>query len=97
MEIIGWIGTTLVIIAYYPQIHHLYVKKCAWGISVSTWLLWLVASVLLLTYCFYRREVLLSIVQLCNIASIVITIILVRRSNGICPYHLSVAQKGLKV
>ena len=97
MEIIGWIGTTLVIIAYYPQIHHLYVKKCAWGISVSTWLLWLAASVLLLTYCFYRREVLLSIVQLCNIASIVITIILVQRSNSICAYHLSVAQKGLKV
>lgn len=94
MEIIGWIGTTLVIIAYYPQIHHLYVEKCAWGISISTWLIWLVASVLLLTYCFFRQEVLLGIVQVCNIAAILLTIILVRRSNSICPYHAAVAAKS---
>lgn len=35
MEIIGSAGTTLVIIAYYPQIHHLLAEKCAWGISVT--------------------------------------------------------------
>ncbi|PZR72887.1 MAG: hypothetical protein DLM52_12050 [Chthoniobacterales bacterium] len=23
MKVIGWIGTALIIIAYYPQIHHL--------------------------------------------------------------------------
>jgi uncharacterized protein with PQ loop repeat len=55
MEIIGWVGTTLVIIAYYPQIHHLYVEKCAWGISLLTWLIWLIASMLLLVYCFARK------------------------------------------
>lgn len=96
MEIIGWIGTTLVIIAYYPQIRHLWVEKCAWGISVWTWVIWLIASSLLLIYCIVRGEVLLSVVQLSNMASIVMTISLVRRSNNICPHHLGVTEKATK-
>jgi uncharacterized protein with PQ loop repeat len=94
MQVIGWIGTALVIVAYYPQIQHLYVEKCAWGISISTWLIWLVASMLLLTYCIVQRDLLMSIVQLSNIAAIVTTIILVRRSNTICPYHRSAAARA---
>ncbi len=93
MEILGWIGTTLVIVAYYPQIHHLWVERCAWGISIATWLIWLVASGLLLTYCAMRGEILLSIVQISNIASIAITIVLVRNSNTVCRHHLSVVHK----
>lgn len=91
MEVIGWAGTALVIVAYVPQIHHLFIEKCAWGISVLTWLIWLIASVLLLTYCVLRREALLCVVQAANITAIVTTIILVRRSNHICPYHLEFA------
>ena len=91
MEIIGWTGTALVVIAYYPQIHHLIVERCAWGISVLTWLIWLISSVLLLTYCLLRRDSLLSVVQGINIAAIVTTI-LVRRSNKVCPYHQKIAE-----
>jgi uncharacterized protein with PQ loop repeat len=89
MEIVGWIGTALVIIAYYPQIHHLWNESCAWGISIQTWLIWLVASVLLLVYCISRAEILLSVVQVSSIAAILLTIILVRKSNKICPHHLA--------
>lgn len=96
MEVIGWIGTTLVIVAYYPQIRHLWVEKCAWGISVRTWVLWLIASILLLIYCIIRGEILLSVVQISNMASIVTTIALVRRSNTVCEYHLSVTASGTK-
>jgi len=87
MKFIGWLGTALVVIAYYPQIHHLFVKRCAWGISVSTWVIWLAASVLLLIYCIFRGEVLLTVVQATNMAAILTTIILVRRSNYVCPNH----------
>jgi len=91
MEVLGWVGTALVIIAYYPQIHHLYVERCAWGISIITWLIWLVASLLLLIYCTLRREAMLSVVQVVNIAAIVTTLLLMRRSNQICPHHLKAA------
>jgi hypothetical protein len=92
MNLLGWLGTALVIIAYYPQIHHLLVERCAWGISVSTWLIWLVASMLLLFYCFARKEFLLSVVQAVSITAIAMTLILVRRSNRICPHHRKVSE-----
>ena len=91
MEMLGWAGTALVIVAYVPQIRHLYVENCAWGISISTWLIWLVAGALLLSYCVLRNDTLFTFVQGINITAIVATIMLVRRSNRICPYHLNMA------
>ena len=87
MEALGWVGTALVVVAYYPQIHHLLVEKCAWGISRLTWVIWLISSALLLTYCVLRRDILLIFVLVINILAISTTLILVRRSNQICPYH----------
>ena len=92
MNLLGWVGTALVIIAYCPQIHHLVVERCAWGIGVATWLIWLVASMLLLIYCFTREEFLLSVVQAVSITAIAMTLILVRRSNRICPHHRKVVE-----
>ena len=89
MEMLGWAGTALVIVAYVPQIRHLYVEKCAWGISILTWVIWLVAGALLLSYCIFRNETLFAIVQVINITAIVATIVLARRSDRICPYHNS--------
>jgi lipid-A-disaccharide synthase-like uncharacterized protein len=91
MEMLGWAGTALVIVAYVPQIRHLYVEKCAWGISISTWIIWLVAGVLLLCYCIFRNDTLFTFVQVINITAIMATIILARRGNRICPYHLNMA------
>ena len=87
MEMVGWAGTALVIVAYVPQLRHLYVEKCAWGISISTWLIWLIAGALLLSYCISRNDTLLIFVQIINIAAIVATILLARRGTRICPYH----------
>jgi lipid-A-disaccharide synthase-like uncharacterized protein len=92
MEIIGWVGTALVIVAYYPQIYHLSVERCAWGISALSWLIWLASSSFLLTYCILRQDLLMCAVQGVNIMAIATTLVLVRRSKRICPYHLKLAQ-----
>ena len=94
MEMLGWAGTALVMVAYVPQIRHLYVEKCAWGISISTWLIWLVAGVLLLSYSMFRNDILFTFVQVINITAIIATIILARRGNRICRYHLEMALAG---
>jgi lipid-A-disaccharide synthase-like uncharacterized protein len=91
IEMLGWAGTALVIVAYVPQIRHLYLEKCAWGISISTWLIWLIAGAFLLSYCIFRNDTLFTIVQGINITAIVATIMLARRGNRICPYHLETA------
>ena len=92
LQMLGWAGTALVIVAYVPQIRHLYSQKCAWGISVLTWVIWLVASVLLLSYCIFQHQGLLGVVQAANLAAIMTTLILLGRSNNICPYHRQLAQ-----
>jgi lipid-A-disaccharide synthase-like uncharacterized protein len=92
VEFIGWAGTALVIAAYFPQIQHLIAEKCAWGISLWTWAIWLVSSALLLGYAVMRSDILFVVVQSVNILAIAATIFLVRRSNAICPYHLAKAR-----
>jgi lipid-A-disaccharide synthase-like uncharacterized protein len=82
----------IVINAYWPQIHHLYVERCAWGLSLLTWTLWLVSSSLLLTYAFMLKDSLFICVQIINITAIVTTIILARRANTTCPLHLAAAE-----
>ena len=91
MEIIGWTGTILVIVAYYPQIKHLYVEKCAWGISIATWVIWLIASTFLLAYALMGGSTLFVFVQAINMLAIFATIILAKRSKNICPGHLRTA------
>jgi lipid-A-disaccharide synthase-like uncharacterized protein len=93
VEIIGWIGTFLVIIGYGPQIRHLWAERCAWGISLWMWFIWLFSSGLLLAYSLYRDDLLFIIVQLINILAIAATILLTRRSDRICPHHLAEARK----
>lgn len=96
MEVIGWAGTALVIVGYYPQIHHLLVKRCAWGLSISTWVIWLIASTLLLIHCILGRDYLFMVVQSINLIAIAITIIVARKSNNICPHHLAVVQTAVR-
>lgn len=92
MRIIGWVGSAIVIIAYWPQIHHLYIEKCAWGLSILTWVLWLVSGSLLLIYATTLRDSLFVSVQIINITAIVTTIILAKRANTVCPLHLAAAE-----
>ncbi len=87
MKLIGWVGSAIVIIAYWPQIHHLYVEGCAWGVSILTWVLWLISGSLSLIYATTLGDSLFVVVQLINITSIVTTIILARRANTVCPLH----------
>ena len=47
---LGYAGTTLFILAYLPQIFHLLKEHCSAGISVKAYLMWVAASLLLLSY-----------------------------------------------
>lgn len=49
-QILGFIGSGLVIVAYVPQISHLINKACSQGISMRAYALWLASSALLLTH-----------------------------------------------
>jgi uncharacterized protein with PQ loop repeat len=52
----GLIGTTLVIIAYLPQILHLVKGPCSAGISLKAYVMWLASSLLLFTHAFSIKD-----------------------------------------
>ena len=53
---IGYAGTTVVILAYLPQIIHLIRERCSAGLSHKAYLMWAGASVLLLLYAVAIRD-----------------------------------------
>ncbi|NIO07357.1 MAG: hypothetical protein GTO40_04895 [Deltaproteobacteria bacterium] len=53
---LGYAGTTLVILAYLPQIFHLVKEHCSAGLCVKAYLMWVAASVLLLSYAVSQRD-----------------------------------------
>lgn len=63
------------------------------GLSIPTWLLWLLSSVLLLSYAIMLGDLLFVFVQVTNSTAIVTTIALAKRGNKICPYHMNEARR----
>lgn len=45
-QILGFVGTFIIAAAYIPQIYHLIRNHCAYGLSISAWTLWLLATIL---------------------------------------------------
>ncbi len=46
----GYAGTALIMVAYVPQIFHLVAMRCSAGISLRAYMLWTVASLLLVIH-----------------------------------------------
>ena len=92
IELIGWLGSAVVIAVYWPQIYHLYAEKCAGGLSLMTWMLWLVSSAILLGYAIILGDLLFISVQIINIIALITTIVLARRANTVCPVHRAKAR-----
>lgn len=87
IDFIGYAGTALVVVAYVPQIAHLWRFRCSWGVSLWSWVLWLAASLLLLSYAVMKGDMVFIAVQLFGAVSITTTIVLYRKSAKTCPYH----------
>jgi lipid-A-disaccharide synthase-like uncharacterized protein len=86
-NILGFIGTAVVVIGYLPQIMHLIKEKCAWGISLRSWALWLAGGVLLFVYSLQKQDAVFTSVQAIQILAIALTIFYARKSTQVCPYH----------
>lgn len=53
---LGYLGTTLVVLAYLPQIRHLIRERCSAGLSIRAYECWLIAAVLLVCYAVAVRD-----------------------------------------
>ncbi|MGH7141574.1 MAG: PQ-loop domain-containing transporter [Minisyncoccia bacterium] len=55
IEVIGFIGSGLVIWAYMPQIEQLIREHCSVGISRKAYAIWFIAAIFLLAHAALRR------------------------------------------
>ena len=87
-EILGAIGTMLVIAGYVPQVRHLAKEHCSAGISLPAFLLWCASSILFLIHAVVIRDPAFISVQIVSLAANGLIAFYARRYQGqFCPTH----------
>ena len=87
-QILGIVGTGLVIVGYVPQIAHLIRQHCTAGISISAFSLWCLASLLFLTHAVMIGDVVFVVLQGVNlVAAVLIVGFCMKYPGEVCPYH----------
>ena len=87
-QILGFVGTGLVIVGYVPQIVHLIKQRCTAGISVAAFSLWCAASLLFLIHAAVIRDAVFVGVQTVNLLAGGLIVVFCKRYEGeVCPFH----------
>lgn len=81
-EIFGFIGTALIVLAYIPLIHHLVVKKCSACMNINTWIVWVIASVLILIHAIAGDDLVFQLFTVVTLFFNIITLLLAIRYKG---------------
>ena len=93
-EIVGILGVAISVAAYVPQVVHLWREGCSAGVSSRAWAMWLISSVLILTLALHQREPVFIALQVINLASITVTLLLARKYRGmVCDFHAHLASR----
>ena len=88
-QILGFIGATIVIAAYLPQVMHLVKERCSAGISLGTYALWFLASLLLLAHALMIEDMVFITLQVFNLFFIAIIYFFARKYKTMaCQSHL---------
>lgn len=88
IEIIGFIGSGLVIQVYVPQIKHLIIEHCSAGISRRAYTIWFIAALLLLIQAVMIRDMIFIFLQTANTLLTLPILIFARKYKiGVCPTH----------
>jgi uncharacterized protein with PQ loop repeat len=97
-QILGFVGTGLVIVGYIPQVVHLIKERCTAGISVAAFSLWCAASLLFLIHAAVIRDAVFVGVQTVNLVAGGLIVVFSKRYEGeVCPFHREVYSRlGMK-
>ena len=92
-QILGFVGTGLIVVGYAPQIGHLINERCSAGISTKAYAFWCSASLLFLIHATMIGDLVFVCVQSVNLAASCVILTFTRRYDGlVCPTHAR--QKG---
>jgi uncharacterized protein with PQ loop repeat len=87
-QIVGFVGTGLVIVGYIPQIVHLIKERCTAGISIPAFSLWCLASSLFVIHAAMIRDPVFIVLQTVNLIAGGIIVGFSKKYDGhVCPFH----------
>ena len=93
-QILGFVGTALVIGGYIPQIVHLIKERCTAGISIPAFSLWCAASLLFVIHAAVIRDSVFVGVQIVNLVAGGLIVVFCKRYEGeVCPFHREATAK----
>ena len=94
-EVLGFVGTGLVIVGYIPQIVHLITQRCTAGISVPAFSLWCAAAIFFLIHAAMIEDTVFIGVQVVNLVAGGLIVGFCKRYEGeVCPFHRELAGFG---
>jgi uncharacterized protein with PQ loop repeat len=97
-QILGFVGTGLVIVGYIPQVVHLIKERCTAGISVAAFSLWCAASLLFLIHAAVIRDAVFVGVQTVNLVAGGLIVVFCKRHDGeVCFSHREAYQRSKRV
>ncbi len=87
-QLLGAIGTGLVIAGYLPQVQHLIKEHCSAGLSLTAFALWCSAALLFLTYAMVIHDAVFVAVQSVSLIANGFIFVLTKRYQGqFCLWH----------
>jgi uncharacterized protein with PQ loop repeat len=87
-NIIGFLGSALVLLAYFPQIYHLIKEHCSAGISRYAYALWLLGAIALLAHSVMIRDPVFMLLQSITVICTGAIIIFAQKYKGrVCSTH----------
>jgi uncharacterized protein with PQ loop repeat len=87
-QVLGAIGTGLVVGGYLPQMRHVIKEHCSAGLSLTAFALWSTAAFLFLTYALIIRDTVFVVVQSVSLIANGFILMLTKRYEGqLCPWH----------
>ena len=87
-QILGFVGTGLVIVGYFPQVFHMVRERCTAGISIPAFALWCSASSLFLIHATVIGDAVFVGVQIVNLMAGGFIVWFCKRHEGeVCPSH----------
>jgi uncharacterized protein with PQ loop repeat len=87
-ELLGFLGTAIVALAYIPQIRHLAAEHCSAGISLSAYSLWCLASAFFLIHAAMIQDIVFVLVQTVNLAATLVILVYAKKyEHHFCLTH----------
>jgi uncharacterized protein with PQ loop repeat len=96
-QILGFMGTGLVIVGYIPQIVHLIKERCTAGLSIPAFSLWCSAALLFLIHATMIGDAVFVGVQTVNLVAGGLIVAFCKRYEGeVCPFHRDAYSRPLQ-